>query len=131
MLLLLLRSKCHPLAQLNAWASSLVFVLKHSLHAVHFSSDFASSLTSSANEGLVDRHCVMPFHRAQRATVTNTLPQLWTGRAQSVQRLATGWMVRGSNPGGGESFLTPTKPALWPTQPPTKRVPCLSLSLSG
>ena len=27
------------------------------------------------------------------------------GIAQSVQRLATGWTVRGSNPGGGEIFL--------------------------
>jgi len=26
--------------------------------------------------------------------------------AQSVQRLATGWTVRGSNPGGGEIFRT-------------------------
>ena len=26
--------------------------------------------------------------------------------AQSVQRLATGWTVRGSNPGGGEVFRT-------------------------
>ena len=26
--------------------------------------------------------------------------------AQSVQRVATGWAVRGSNPGGGEIFLT-------------------------
>ena len=26
--------------------------------------------------------------------------------AQSVQRLATGWTVRGSNPGGGEIFYT-------------------------
>jgi hypothetical protein len=25
----------------------------------------------------------------------------WTGIAQSVQGLATGWTVRGSNPGGG------------------------------
>jgi hypothetical protein len=30
----------------------------------------------------------------------------WAGIAQSVQRLATGWMVRGSNPGGGEIFST-------------------------
>ena len=31
--------------------------------------------------------------------------------AQSVQRLATGWTVRGSNPGGGEIFLTcPDRP---------------------
>jgi hypothetical protein len=28
----------------------------------------------------------------------------WAGIAQSVQRLATGWTVRGSNPGGGEIF---------------------------
>ena len=26
------------------------------------------------------------------------------GIAQSVQRLATGWTVRGSNPGGGDIF---------------------------
>ena len=32
---------------------------------------------------------------------------LWAGRAQSVERLATGWTVRGSNPGGGvEIFRT-------------------------
>jgi hypothetical protein len=31
---------------------------------------------------------------------------LWAGIAQSVQRLTTGWTVRGSNPGGGEIFLT-------------------------
>ena len=30
----------------------------------------------------------------------------WAGVAQSVQRLATGWTVRGSNPRGGEIFLT-------------------------
>ena len=31
--------------------------------------------------------------------------------AQSVQRLATGWTVRGSNPGGGEDFRTrPERP---------------------
>ena len=35
----------------------------------------------------------------------------WTGIAQSVQRLATGWTVRGSNPGGGEIFRTrPDRP---------------------
>jgi hypothetical protein len=28
--------------------------------------------------------------------------------AQSVQRLATGWAIRGSNPGGGEIFRTCT-----------------------
>jgi len=40
--------------------------------------------------------------------------RLWlhSGRvAQSVQRLAMGWTVRGSNPGGGEIFHTcPDRP---------------------
>ena len=31
---------------------------------------------------------------------------MWARIAQSVQRLATGWMVRGLNPGGGEIFHT-------------------------
>jgi len=31
---------------------------------------------------------------------------LWAGIAQSVQRLATGWTVLGSNPGEGEIFRT-------------------------
>ena len=30
----------------------------------------------------------------------------WTGIAQSVQRLATGWTVSGSNPCGGDIFCT-------------------------
>jgi hypothetical protein len=36
--------------------------------------------------------------------------------AQSVERLATGWMVKGSNPGGGEIFRTCPD---WPWVPPT------------
>ena len=31
---------------------------------------------------------------------------MWAGIAQSVWRHATGWTVRGSNPGGGEIFRT-------------------------
>jgi hypothetical protein len=33
-------------------------------------------------------------------------PCNWAAIARSVQRLATGWTVRGSNPGGGEIFRT-------------------------
>jgi hypothetical protein len=36
---------------------------------------------------------------------------LWARMAQSAQRLATGWMMRGSNPGGGEISRTcPDRP---------------------
>ena len=42
----------------------------------------------------------------------------WAEIAQSVQRLATGWTVRGSNPGGGLDFQN-----LEPTQPPVQWLP--------
>jgi hypothetical protein len=42
---------------------------------------------------------------------------VWDEVAQSVQRMATGWMLRGSNPGGGREFPHPFRPALGPTQP--------------
>jgi hypothetical protein len=41
---------------------------------------------------------------------------VWAGMAQSVKRLATGWTVRGSNPGGGEIFHTCPD---WPFCPPS------------
>ena len=46
--------------------------------------------------------------------------------AQSVQRLATGWMVRGLNPCGGRNFPHLSRPALGPTQSPVQRAPRLS-----
>ena len=42
----------------------------------------------------------------------------WVGITQSVQQLATGCTVRGSNPGGGRDFPHPSRPALGPNQPP-------------
>jgi hypothetical protein len=42
----------------------------------------------------------------------------WAGVAQSVWRRATDWTARGSNPGGGDVFLHPSRPAMGPTQPP-------------
>ena len=51
--------------------------------------------------------------------------QLRAGIAQS--RLATGWTVRGSNPGGGGAkFSAPVQTALRPTQPPIQWVVDLS-----
>ena len=44
--------------------------------------------------------------------------QYGAGIAQSVQRLATGWTVQGSNPGGGRDFPHTSRPILGPTQPP-------------
>ena len=46
--------------------------------------------------------------------------------AQSVQRLSTGWTVRGSNPGGGRDFPHASRPALGSTQPPVQSVPGVS-----
>jgi hypothetical protein len=61
-----------------------------------------------------------------------TKVQQWTEKAQSVYRLVTGWTVWGSNPVGGEIFLTrpdrcwdPSRPVLVPTHPPVQCVPGL------
>jgi hypothetical protein len=59
--------------------------------------------------------------------------QIWSkpvhgcaGRAQSVQRLPTGWINRGSNP--SEIFRTPPDRPWGPSRPPVQEVPCLYLA---
>ena len=46
-------------------------------------------------------------HRCQR--ITQCSANLGAAIAQSVQRLATGWTVQGSNPGGGARFSAPVQ----------------------
>jgi hypothetical protein len=50
------------------------------------------------------------------ACITDTPVGVWAAIAQSVQRLATDWTVRGSNPRGGATFSAPvqTGPATHP-----------------
>jgi len=57
----------------------------------------------------------------------------WVGReGKSTYRLASGWTVRGSNPGGGGRDIPhPHRPVLGTTQPPIRWVPGLSRGLRG
>jgi hypothetical protein len=43
-----------------------------------------------------------------------------------LNRLATGWTVRGSNPGGGEIFQHLSRPTMRPTQPAVQWIAGLS-----
>ena len=54
---------------------------------------------------------------------------MWVGICRSVQRFATGWTVRGSNPGVGKIFrIRPDLP--WgPTKPAIQKIPGLSLGV--
>ena len=49
------------------------------------------------------------------------------GCRDSVVGIATGWSVRGSNPGRGRDFPCPTRPAPRSTQPPVQWVPGYSV----
>ena len=79
---------------------------------------FESRGTNRCGTALEFLHCLEIYFggsvrfESQRASVS-----------QSVQRLATGWGVRGSNPGGGQGFPDPYRPSLGPTQIPTQWVP--------
>jgi hypothetical protein len=50
--------------------------------------------------------CVALRHLWIEHIITRRIEVVVGRVAQSVERLATGWAVRGSNPGGGEIFRT-------------------------
>jgi len=49
---------------------------------------------------------IFPLQYTVESKILTLSFQKWPGIAQSVQRLATGWMVWGLHPGGGEKFCT-------------------------
>ena len=60
----------------------------------------------------VYRTCTLHDVRTKAISMARTV--------QSVQRLAIGWMVQGSNCGGGRDFPHPSRLALETTQPPVQ-----------
>jgi hypothetical protein len=76
--------------------------------------EFGSALSNFGIFFVWGRGCLNP----QTPSVRHCTQVWWVGIVQSVQRLATGWRVRGSNPIGGRDFPHPTGPSLGPTQTP-------------
>jgi len=57
--------------------------------------------------GVMSLPTLQAFTGRRGTSLPLSLPlQMWAAIAQSVQRLATGWTVRRSNPGGDEIFRT-------------------------
>ena len=78
-----------------------------------------------SNHSLLHIPVTRPLHHSLSA-LTSLKASLWAGIAQSVQRLARGWMVRGSNPGGCRDFPHPPGPVLKTTQLSIQWVPGFS-----
>jgi hypothetical protein len=72
---------------------------------IHFNINFTLYLRSSETS--------VNFRFSDKNYVPNVCVRVcvWGGIAHSVERLAMGWTIRGSNPGGGEIFRTrPERP---------------------
>jgi hypothetical protein len=63
--------------------------------------------------------CILNLGIGRRQIDTLSVRQ-WAEIVHSVLRLATGWMIRGSNLGGGRHFPRPTIKGLGLTQPPAE-----------
>jgi len=97
--------KRYALCNVGSW-EKLILVTKAA--PVPKTTGYRTNISSACNNRLFEK-------------TTETVE--WAELVQSVQRLATGRTVRGSNPGGGRFFSHPSKPSLGPTQPPIQWVP--------
>jgi hypothetical protein len=112
-------SRCHDILHADfqhSSASSLSLHTTGSIHRPVFRWQVWSSFVSSS----VSDRAWAPCNRTEDTHIQ------WTGIAQSEQWLATGWKVRGSNPGRGEIFPHQSRPALGHTQPPIQWLSGLS-----
>ena len=88
----------------------LMYFILHKQLLIYISKEFSFSSVNTSiyiycASDIFDNMSHLIFHHHRPFTL------LWAGVAQSVQRLATSWTVRGSNPDRGEIFRTcPDRP---------------------
>ena len=95
------------------WGGGEFFFFKQKLYVLIFLTKFFRNISHCKKNS--KRYVIINVHQISLGPV-----------AQLVQRLATGWTVRGSNPGVRRDFPHLSRPALGTTQPPVQWVPGLS-----